>query len=263
MPETLNISLRGGEFEAEVLKDGSGPPLLYLHGAIGQKGWAPFLDTLAKSFTVYAPYMPGYSKSTGLEKLDDVADLTLYQFELMDALGVSKTHVVGHFLGGMIAAEMAALSPSYIDRLVLAAPAGTWRDSDPVADLLSMTADDLQNELWSSASSSMSLSPADFEANSRLKAELAADRMQDLTAAGKFLWPIPDRGLKRRAYRIKAPTLVLWGENDRIIPPVYAGDFTRLVTGSESSVIRNAGHLLMIERAEVFAAAVSEFLNQD
>ena len=86
MPETMNISLRGGEFEAEVLKDGSGPPLLYLHGAVGQKGWAPFLDALAQNFTVYAPYMPGYSKSDGLEKLDDVADLTLYQFELLDCL---------------------------------------------------------------------------------------------------------------------------------------------------------------------------------
>ncbi|MCH7842479.1 MAG: alpha/beta fold hydrolase, partial [Chloroflexi bacterium] len=107
MPETLNISLRGGDFEAEVLKDGSGPPLLYLHGAVGQKGWAPFLDALAKKFTVYAPYLPGYSKSNGLEKLDDVTDLTLYQFELLDALGVSKAHVVGHCLGGMIAAEMA------------------------------------------------------------------------------------------------------------------------------------------------------------
>ncbi|GIT01930.1 MAG: hypothetical protein CM1200mP27_05550 [Chloroflexota bacterium] len=85
MPETLNISLKDGEFESEVLKDGSGPPLLYLHGAIGQKGWAPFLDALAQQFTVYAPYMPGYSKSSGLEKLDDVTDLTLYQFELLDA----------------------------------------------------------------------------------------------------------------------------------------------------------------------------------
>ena len=163
-------------------------------------------------------------------------------------------------MGGMIAAEMAAMSPSYVDRLVLAAPAGTWRDSEPTADLLSMTADELQNKLWSSASSSMSLSPADFEANSRLKAELAADRMQDLTAAGKFLWPIPDRGFKRRAYRIKAPTLVLWGENDRIIPPVYAQDFTKLIAGSQATVVPNAGHLLMIERAEVFAAAVADFL---
>ena len=262
MPETLNISLRGGEFESEVLKGGSGPSLLYLHGAIGQKGWAPFLDALAQKFTVYAPYMPGYSKSGGLDKLDDVTDLTLYQFELLDALNVPKTHVVGHFLGGMIAAEMAALSPSYVDRLVMAAPAGTWRDSDPVADLLSMTDSELGDSLWSSATSSMSLSPADFEANSRLKASLAADRMQDLTAAGKFLWPIPDRGLKRRAYRIKAPTLILWGENDRIVPPIYAEDFSMLVPGSQVSIIPNAGHLLMIERAEVFAAAVSDFLNQ-
>ena len=261
MPETINLTLRGGDFEAEVLKDGSGPPLLYLHGAIGQKGWAPFLDALAEKFTVYAPYLPGYSRSTGLDKLDDVTDLTLYQFELLDALGVSKTHVVGHSLGGMIAAEMAALSPSYVDRLVLAAPAGTWRDSEPAADLLAMTADELQRDLWSSASSSMSLSPADFEANARLKADLAADRMQDLTAAGKFLWPIPDRGLKRRAYRIKAPALILWGENDRIIPPAYAEDFAKLVAGSQVSVLPNAGHLLMIERAEVFAAAVADFLS--
>ncbi|MEC9289651.1 MAG: alpha/beta hydrolase [Chloroflexota bacterium] len=261
MPEILNMSLRGGEFVAEVLKDGSGPPLLYLHGAIGQKGWAPFLDSLAQKFTVYAPYLPGYSKSNGLDKLDDVADLTLYQFELMDALGLAKAHVVGHFLGGMIAAEMAAYSPNYVDRLVLAAPAGTWRGSDPVADLLSMTANELQDNLWSSASSSMSLSPADFEANARLKSELAADRMQDLTAAGKFLWPIPDRGLKRRAYRIKAPTLVLWGENDRIISPVYAEDFSGLVTSAQVSIIPNAGHLLMIERAEVFASSVADFLS--
>ena len=261
MPETLNISLRGGDFEAQVLKDGSGPPLLYLHGAVGQKGWAPFLDALAQKFTVYAPYLPGYAKSSGLDKLDDLTDLTLYQFELLDALGVSKAHVVGHFLGGMIAAEMAALSPSYVDRLVLAAPAGTWRDSEPVADLLSMTANELQNDLWSSASSSMSLSPADFEANARLKADLAADRMQDLTAAGKFLWPIPDKGLNRRAYRIKAPTLIMWGENDRIIPQSYAEDFSKLVAGSKVSVMPNAGHLLMIERAEVFATTVADFLD--
>ena len=169
--------------------------------------------------------------------------------------------MVGHCLGGMIAAEMAALSPSYVDRLVLAAPAGTWRDSEPAADLLAMTADELQRDLWSSASSSMSLSPADFEANARLKADLAADRMQDLTAAGKFLWPIPDRGLKRRAYRIKAPTLVLWGENDSIIPPVYAEDFAKLVPGAQVSIMPNVGHLLMIERAEVFAGEVTDFLS--
>jgi len=66
-----------------------------------------------------------------------------------------KIIIAGGGTGGMIAAEMAAYSPSYVDRLVLAAPAGTWRSSDPVADLLSMTANELQDNLWSSASSSM------------------------------------------------------------------------------------------------------------
>ena len=93
MPETIKLSLRGGDFEAVVLKDGSGPPLLYLHGAVGQKGWAPFLSTLAEKFTVYSPYLPGYAQSTGLEKLDDVTDLTLYQFELLDALNLSLIHI--------------------------------------------------------------------------------------------------------------------------------------------------------------------------
>ncbi len=261
MPETLTLELRGGDFHAEVVRDGQGPPLVYLHGAIGQKGWAPFLSRLAQNFTVYAPYLPGYGKSTGLERLDDVTDLTLYQFELLDALGISRAHVVGHFFGGMIAAEMAAMSPSYVDKLVLAAPAGLWSDSEPVADLMAMSAEDLQDTLWSAPSSSMSISPADYEANARLREVLAADRMQDLAAVGKFTWPIPDRGLKRRAYRIKATTLLIWGEKDRINPPWYAGEFERLIPGARVSMLPNAGHLLMLERGEAFADAVTEFLS--
>ena len=261
MPETLTLELRGGDFHAEVLRDGQGPPLVYLHGAIGQKGWAPFLGRLAQNFTVYAPYLPGYGNSTGLEHLDDVTDLTLYQFELLDALGISGAHVVGHFFGGMIAAEMAALSPSYIDKLVLAAPAGLWNDVEPVADLIAMSADELQDSLWSAPSSSMGISAADFEANAQLRAVLASDRMQDLAAMGKFTWPIPDRGLKRRAYRIKAPTLLIWGEMDRINPPSYAEEFKRLIPNAQVSMLPNAGHLLMLERAEAFADAVTDFLS--
>ena len=261
MPETLTLELRGGDFHAEVVRDGQGPPLVYLHGAIGQKGWAPFLAQLAQNFTVYAPFLPGFGKSTGLEHLDDITDLTLYQFELLDALGISKAHVVGHFFGGMIAAEMAAMSPSYVEKLVLAAPTGLWSDSEPVADLMALSAEELQDNLWSTASSSMGLSPADFEANAALRQVLATDRMQDLAAVGTFTWPIPDRGLKRRAYRIKAPTLLIWGEKDRINPPSYADEFQRLIPGAEVSMLPNAGHLLMLERGAAFADKVAEFLS--
>ena len=253
MPETLKLELRGGDFQAEVLRGGDGPPLLYLHGAIGQKGWAPFLERLSRQFTVYAPYMPGYGNATGLEHLDDLTDLVIYHFALLDALGVARTHVVGHFLGGMIAAEMAAMAPGVIDRLVLASPAGLWRDEEPVADLLVLNAQELQDSL-------MSAPAAGSDAQAQLGETLAADRMQDIAAAGKFLWPIPDRGLKRRAYRIKSPTLILWGGDDRINPPSYAADFQALIAGSRTATLLGAGHLMMLERDEAFADAVAAFL---
>ena len=255
--ETLSISLRGGDFQAEVLRSGAGPPLLYLHGAIGQKGWAPFLDRLAQDFTVYAPFIPGYSNSTGLEHLDDVFDLTLYHLALMDALGLDWAHLVGHFLGGMISADMAATAPSNVGRLVLVAPAGLWRDDAPVADFLAMNSAELEQHLWAGRQNPAS---AEMEAAERAPELLLPERVQDLTAAGKFLWPIPDRGLKRRAYRIKAPTLILWGDEDRFAPPVYAQDFSRLIRGSEVVLMPNAGHLLMLEHPDAFAGAVSSFL---
>ena len=82
----------------------------------------------------------------------------------------------------------------------------------------------------------------------------------DLSATGKFPWPIPDRGLKRRAYRIKAPPLILWGDNDRINPPSYADDFQRLISDSKITTLPDAGHL---EQAEAFADAVGSFFAAD
>ena len=85
----------------------------------------------------------------------------------------------------------------------------------------------------------------------------------DLSATGKFPWPIPDRGLKRRAYRIKAPARILWGDNDRINPPSYADDFQRLISGSKITTLPDAGHLVTLEQAEAFADAVGSFLAAD
>ena len=253
MPETTIVEIRQGDFRTEVARAGKGPPLLYLHGAVGQKGWAPFLERLSRTFTVYAPITPGYGSATGLEHLADLADLTLYNLEVLNELGVTRAHVVGHFLGGMIAAEMAAASPSSIDRLVLVSPAGVWRDEEPVADLLALNANELSDRLAATANGAASLDG--------LADELGRDRMQDIAAAGKFLWPLPDKGLDRRAYRIKASTLILWGEQDRINPPSYADDFRKMINRSQTATVANAGHLVMLEQPQAFAEAVASFLS--
>ncbi len=254
MPETITVEMRRGDFHAIIESAGDGPPLFYLHGAVGQKGWAPFLERLSQQFTVYAPYIPGYGDATGLEHLADLTDLTLYHLALMDALGIERAHVAGHFLGGMIAAEMAAFSPPSVNRLVLISPAGVWRDEEPVADLLALNAGELSERLTATPDGAAFLDG--------LSDTLARDRMQDIAAAGKFLWPLPDKGLHRRAYRIKAPTLILWGEQDRINPLSYAADFHALIAGSQTGTVANAGHLLMLERPEAFADAVAAFLSE-
>ena len=117
-----------------------------------------------------------------------------------------------------------------------------------------MNADELADRL--------AATPAGASSLDGLTNVLARDRMQDIAAAGKFLWPLPDKGLHRRAYRIKAPTLILWGDHDRINPPSYAADFKGLIAGSRTETIANAGHLLMLEQPDAFADVVAAFLKQ-
>ena len=261
-PERLEISLQEGEFVAEVLRAGQGEPLVYLHGMVVRKEWAPFLDRLSGHFNVYAPYHPGYSQSRGLEHIDGVLDLALYYFDLLDALGIGEAYVVGHSLGGMVAAEMAALCRHYVKKLVMVGAAGLWRDDEPTLDFLAMTPQDLELALWAdpgSAAATQAMAQPDSE---EARDHLALDRIQDLTAAAKFLWPIPDKGLKKRLHRIESPTLILWGKQDRIIPAVYAEDFSQRISGSRLDVPPHWGHLPMLEHPEEFAGKVVEFLEE-
>jgi len=122
-----------GRFSIEMQVCGSGEPLLYLHGAGGLTGADPFLDQLGAGFKVFAPHFPGYGESTGGEFIDDVVDAGLFYHALMDELGISTAYVVGHSMGGMLAAELAALDVHRAKKLVLVAPAGFWLDEHPLS----------------------------------------------------------------------------------------------------------------------------------
>src|SRR5262249_35278695 len=91
----------------EVLQAGSGPPVLFLHTAGGIPRWAGALPVLSASHTVYAPLLPGFGQSVGLDAIDDHFDLFFHCFDVMEALGLERPYVVGESLGGWIAAEMA------------------------------------------------------------------------------------------------------------------------------------------------------------
>ena len=132
--QEVKVAIRNGKFTTSMQWGGSGEPLLFLHGAGGPMVGAPFLEELAQVFTVYAPAHPGFGSGTGIEHIDDVIDFALYYHDFLDELQIDSPHIMGHSLGGMLAAEIAALAPYRINRLVLVCPAGLWLEDNPIPD---------------------------------------------------------------------------------------------------------------------------------
>jgi len=246
-----------------VLEGGSGAPVVFFHSAGGLLADNPFLDGLAQRFHVFAPEWPGYGDSSGDELLEDMLDFALHGWDLVDALGLGRPHLVGHSMGGMIAAEMACLAPRDLGRLVLAAPAGLWMDEHPIPDIFALLPFELAELLFADAQKGQALltGGADLSDLEALKDFYVASQRR-LAMAGKILFPIPNRRLSKRLYRLAAPTLVLWGAADRLIVPAYAQRWKALIPSARVETIAGAGHMLPYEQPEAFARAVGAFLDQ-
>ena len=176
-----------GDIEAHVMRKGQGDPLVYLHGAFGYQGWPSFLDRLAEQFTVYAPVHPGFGETDGIEHIDTLLDLTLYHFDLLDALGLELPYVVGHYIGGMIAAEMAALCPHSVNKLVLAAPAGFWLDDNPGVDYFATPRAELNSLLFTNPESDIARATMPEPQSDEERGQQHIERMRSLATVGKFL----------------------------------------------------------------------------
>ena len=193
----------------------------------------------------------------------DLLDLTLYHADLVEALGLDKpARIVGHYSGAMVAAEIAAIGAADIGKIVLAAPAGLWQDDNPGLDYNTTPITETRQALFADADSTAAMSLYPQPRDDEEFGWQIIHRVQSLNAVGKFLWPIPDKGLVRRVHRIKNPTLVLVGDGDKIVPAAYADILTSRIPNSRSQVIKNAGHMFPHEHPGEFAKIVREFLNE-
>jgi pimeloyl-ACP methyl ester carboxylesterase len=254
------ISVRDGMFSVHLRRGGSGDPFVFLHGAGGQAAIEPWMETLAERYEVIVPEHPGWGSSTGIDHLDDVIDMALFYHDLFDTLGLASVNLAGGSLGGMFAAEIAALAPSYVRKLVLVDPAGLWLDEAPMADFFIMTPQELGKAIWADPEAAAARMPQIDPEDREAQAKATLTREKAMSATGKFIWPIADKGLKKRIHRIKAPTLIVWGEQDGLIPPVYGPLFQKSISGSKLVTIPNAGHVPMVEQPDAFVKAVSDFL---
>jgi len=244
-----------------VFEAGSGTPLVFFHGAGGFLAENAFLDALATHYRVLAPEWPGFGESTGDERLTDMLDFTLHGFDVLDALDLDRPHVVGHSMGGMIAAEMACLAPRQLAKLVLVASAGLWLDEHPIPDLYTFQLHEFAQALFHDPARGAQLMTAGVDASSPdAVKQFYIAHSRRLSMAGKILFPIPNRGVANRLYRVRAETLVLWGASDALIPPVYATRWGELIRGAKVALVPEAGHMLPYEQPERFVAEVRAFL---
>ncbi len=244
-----------------VREAGSGPPLVFMHGIAGLLPEEPLLERLAEQFHVLAPVWPGYGEEEGEGKLEDMLDFSLHGFDVLEALALERPQLVAHSLGGMVAAEMAALNGSVLDRLVLLAPYGLWHDDAPIADIFAVTPFDQPALLFADADAGQKMLAAglDFSHDGALT-DFMVGNARRLGTAGKVLFPIPNRRLSKRLYRVTNDTLIVWGSADRLIPPVYASYWQAQLPNARTAAIDGAGHMLQVEQPQAVAEAIEKFL---
>lgn len=242
------VAVGGGRVALRVQVRGSGPPLVYLHPA-GGFHWDPFLEELSRERTVYAPLVPGTSPADpdAIDEVRDLWELVLLEQEALVALGLEGADIMGASFGGMLACELQATFPGTFGKLVVLDPIGLWRDDAPVVNWLVAAPADLPALLFADPSSEAVQALLAVPEDHAAAAQALASQIWAMGCTAKFVWPVPDRGLSRRLHRITAPTLIIWGSEDALVPAVYAQEFARQIDGARVELIEGCGHVPQVE----------------
>ena len=239
--------------KVEVLRGGSGPTALFLHGAGGASGWAPYMDGLAAKFDVIVPSHPGYGNSDTPEWLDSLSDLAYFYLDFIEAMDLTDIHLIGNSLGGWLALEIAVRSSARIKTITLVAAAGIHVKGVPKGDIF----------LWDNETRARNTFHDQAIAEARINANSSEEEadiaLKNHFTTAKLAWQPrffnPD--LRKWLHRVQVPTMILWGDDDKIFPLAYGEAYKELIAGSELRVIKDCGHLPHQEKTDEFLAGVA------
>jgi pimeloyl-ACP methyl ester carboxylesterase len=253
VPDELTVDVNG--FATRVWRKGSGPMIGFLAGYGGLPRWIPFLDHLAERRTVIVPSLPGFpGGDRGHSVLDTHLDWVVAVRAVLEKSGLLGADLVGSSVGASMAAEMAALWPESVRRLALIAPFGLYDETDPPADPWAQRGDAIPGLMCADPATWKALKEPPEGANS---IEWPIEQVRANEAAARIFWPMGNTRLEKRLPRIVAPTLLLWGEQDRVIPRSYATRFAAGLGGPhETKIIAGAGHLAELDRPGEVAEAI-------
>jgi pimeloyl-ACP methyl ester carboxylesterase len=241
-----------------IMRGGEGPPLLYLHGARGLGAWAPFMEKLSAHFDVIAPDHPGFGGSDTPAWLDNVSDLAYFYLDVLAVMRLDRITVVGSSLGGWIAAEMAVRSTARLAALVLSCAAGIHVKGVAKGDIF----------LWSPEESARNMFHDQKFADAMLAEPLSDEQqfvlMKNRLTTAKLGWQprLHNPDLHKWLHRIDVPTLLIWGDDDKVIPPAHGPAFQKLIPGSRLEIMKDCGHIPQIERVDDWVAKIVAFARE-
>lgn len=242
--------------EIDVVRKGSGQPLLLLHGGGGPIAAMPFADRLAEKFEVIAPTHPGFGGSKIPDHFNRIDDLVFLYLDLLDELDLNDVILMGFSMGGWTAVELAVANSTRISKMILVDPVGVkvgGREDRDIADVFALPGEKLAELMFHDTS----LAPRPGDMPEDQLQMMAANRI----ALGVYTWDpyMHNPQLPHRLHRIKMPTHFIWGESDGIVTVDYGRKYAKLIDGATMTVIEKAGHSPQMEQPDAFVEAVFEF----
>jgi pimeloyl-ACP methyl ester carboxylesterase len=251
----------------QVFRAGSGAPLVYLHSA-GGEATCPALEELADSFAVTVPVFPGFGESEGIDQIDGMEDAVFHLLDVWEVLGLDAPLVVGASLGGWMAMELATRYPERVGKMVLVNPVGIYLDETPIAEMFGRTPAELAEMLFADQSHpiaqgmhAMAEFTGDVGRQVEIPIEMVLPIWKAISATAKLGWDpyLHNPKLRGRLRRITAPTLVVAGAQDGLVPLPHAETFAAEIPNARLEVIDGAAHWLQFEKPAELAALVREF----
>ena len=245
--------------EMQILKGGSGDPLLVLHDESGQPGWLQLHEELAKNYTVYAPSHPGFGVTDRIDWIMNMRDSATWYLWALEDLGLSNLNVLGFSLGGWLAAEMATQNPQMFRKMALAAPAGILPPTGEILDMFLIVAKEFITAGFhnpSVAAEFQTVCPDEPTPEQVESWEMAREE------ACRLSWRpyMHDRSLPHRLGRLKnLPSLIVWGRNDEVVPTSAGEVYNNAIAGSRMVTLENCGHRSDVEKTDELAGLLREF----
>ncbi|MFJ4199631.1 alpha/beta fold hydrolase [Streptomyces sviceus] len=255
---STNASATHPDLSLTLSESGAGRPVLILHGGGGPATVAGLAQHLSRTAHTITPVHPGWDGTHRPAGLTGVDDLALVYLDFLRERQLRDVLVVGSSLGGWVAAEMALRdSAGSITGLVLIDAVGIRVETEPITDFFALDARGVAEHSWHDPERYY-LDPADIPAEelARRQANMATMRV----LAGDPYMHNPT--LLSRLGQIQVPTLLLWGESDRVVTPAYGATYADAFGNGRLEVIPEAGHLPQIEQPDATFALVDAHLRR-